>query len=331
MNPIIASIEKDLIKSPLSNIFKYIGASNIPSEFYNNIKLNRIWALAPYSDNYYSILNPLFSKIYLELTKKGHHYPVVLLRDGALDLFEFVVNNPDPLKFDQKFIIHQSLSFILPEIWLKNVILFDYFHQPKGAYRLEMIKKRLIVSTIVNNAFISSKQALEHFNLLKDFASKNNLEVLLHLPIRENHYFTTDYKDQNAAFDLSLIAFDVFGSQTKFISDKLLKSSSDYRDSYYALIPNNFLCLSDNYIEHHFLMNGSTPWKSYRDIQGAFKVSLSAQHGVYLFDALDEHFKSSKFAQILKFWKDHPKSSDLTNESLTNEEFFNYLCDHSSI
>ena len=312
MNPTIRIINDELLSSPESNIFNYIGVSNIPSEFYNNKELNDVWSLTPYSDNYYSILNPLFSKIFVELNKKGHQYPVVLLRDGALDLYEFVCTHPDPLVFDQKFIINQNLSFILPEQWLKNVILFDYYHTPQNHYRLEMHKKRLIISTIVNDAFITTTKAKEYFKILKDFALKHDLEVVLHLPIRENHYFKVDYKNQNAAFDLSLMAFDVFGTETKFMSDKTFKSSSDFRDSYYALIPNDFLCLSDNYLEHHLLINGSTPYKAYRQINGAFKVSLSAQHGVYLFDAVDEHFKSSRF-------------NDIMTKTLSRGDLFKYL------
>ncbi len=314
MNPILTILEQELIHSPKSKLFQYIGASNISGEYYNNKKLAKIWAMAPYSDNYYSILNPLFSKVYLELIEKGQQYPLVLLRDGALDLIEFVSQYSDPSVFDQKFIIHQSLSYALPELWLKNVMLFDYFYRPKHLFRLEIPRKRLIVSTIVNNAYIEPARAKEYFLKLNDFATANKLEVFLHLPIRENHYFTNIYKDQNAAFDLSLMAFDIFGTDTKIISDKALKSASDYRDSFYALIPMDRICLSDNYIEHYLLTNGAAPWSSFKEIKGAYEVSLSSQHGVMLFDALDEHFKSSQFSRI---------KQDLS--SLSKSDVFHYM------
>lgn len=308
MNPILTILEQELLHYPKSKHLQYVGASNISGEYYNNKKLAEIWAMAPYSDNYFSVLNPLFSKVYLELIEKGQQYPLVLLRDGALDLFDFICQYPDPSVFDQKFIIHHKLSSVLPEAWLKNVMLFDYFHRPKKIFRLELPRRRLIVSTIVNNAYIESSQAKDFFISLNKFAIKNDLEIFLHLPIRENLYFDNIYKNQNAAFDLSLMAFDIFGTDTKIISDKTLKSTSDFRDSFYALIPSNQLCISDNYIEHYLLTNGAAPWASFREIKGAYEVSLSNQHGVILFDAVDEHFKTSLFSKIKQDISDLSKS-----------------------
>lgn len=316
MNPILEIIEEKLIHSPKSTIFQYIGASNITADYYSHKKLERIWALAPYSDNYFSVLNPLFSKVYLELVKKGHHFPVVLLRDGVIDLLEFVTKNPDPLVFEQRFMIHQKLSYVLPRAWLDQVMLFDFYHKPQNSFRIKTLRKRLIISTIVNNFFISYDQIRVYFESLAKFARDQQLEVQLHFPIRENHYFKNAYKDQNQAFDISLIAFEIFGTQTKIISDKSLKSSSDFRDCYYAFIPEDRLCLSDNYLEHYLLINGAAPWKGFKEINGAYQVSLSSQHGVYLFDALSEHYESSKYTTL---------------EKLDETELFHFLKEHRYI
>ncbi len=321
MNPIFHKIENELLRNSESKIFRHIGASNMPSSFYDKKEYRRFWSLAPYSDNYYSILNPMYSKISLEMSNSDEEYPIVLLRDGAFDLFEFIQKNPDPGKFTQTMIVHHSLAKLLNPLWLENVIFYETLFFNNENYRLKKNKSKLLISTIINDAFFTHDQMSQAFKVAKEFCDRNRLQVELHLPIRENLYFTSDYKNLNPAFDLAILAFDIFGPDVTLVSDKDVQKSSDFREYYFYFAPNDKFCISDNYLEHYMLCNGADPMISYPVFDG-YRVNLSSRHGASLFD---HHLLSKDSNPFILTQEFSRMNTTQEGPDLMKKEFFNHM------
>ncbi len=316
MHPIFDKIQKQILKEPSSELLRHVCASNMPSSYYGEEELRSIWSLAPYSDIYYSVLNPIFSKIFLQMGPKNEEYPLVLLRDGALDLFDFFKKYPDPKVFDQQFILHHSLSKILNRKWRENAIFYELFSIDESRYCIEKKRSKLLVSTLINDAFFTREQIISSLKKAHEFAVSKGLKVELHLPIRENLYFKSDYKNLSPAFDLSLCALDILGDDISIISDKDLSKNSDFREYYFYLAPDDKFCISDNQLEHYLLANGASSMNEYQNFN-SFSINLSSRHGAKLFD----HKSLPASVDLAQF--DQDADNLLCSKEVTKEQFNN--------
>tara|TARA_R110000868_G_scaffold61524_1_gene186927 strand:- start:40149 stop:41177 length:1029 start_codon:yes stop_codon:yes gene_type:complete len=301
MHPTLEILKsKVLAHTGEAEIFRHIGASNLASDVYQRESLRRMWSMAPYSQSYFSVLNPLFSSLLQDYEKRDLKYPVVLIRDGLVDFLQHMFDHPVPSKNSQIYLFDQRFEPYLNNAWRERALFYTLYHRPNSAYKLPVKKKRLIISTIVNGAFVSSSRLEALLSQAKTFVSKHDLTVEVHLPVRENIFFDHAYQEDPAAFDLSKNLFNYFDQSIKFISDKKITMDSDFRDSYYLIPSDSNLCLSDNYLEHTLLMKGSAPMISFDKYQGLeFEVALSGEHGAVLGEGQGE-FDDSLFKQLSK-------------------------------
>ncbi|MBH48874.1 MAG: hypothetical protein CME71_11965 [Halobacteriovorax sp.] len=301
MHPILETLKsKVLVHTGEAEIFRHIGASNLASDVYTRESLRRMWSMAPYSQSYFSVLNPLFSSLLEDYNKKDLKYPVVLIRDGLVDFLQHMFDNPVPTKNSQVYIFDQRLEPYLNNAWREKALFYSLYHRPNPSYKLPVAKKRLIISTIVNGAFVSSSRLEALLAQAKSFVSKHNLAVEVHLPVRENIFYDHAYQDDPAVFDLSKKFYDTFDHNIKFISDKKITMDSDFRDSYYLIPSDSNLCLSDNYLEHTLLMKGAAPMSDLTRGQGLhFEVALSSEHGAVLGEGSGK-FDDSLFKDLSK-------------------------------
>tara|TARA_R110000868_G_scaffold180754_1_gene421411 strand:+ start:8306 stop:9334 length:1029 start_codon:yes stop_codon:yes gene_type:complete len=274
---------KVLIHGGEAEIFRHIGASNLAADVYQRESLRRMWSMAPYSQSYFSVLNPLFSALLIDYQKKDLKYPVVLIRDGLIDFMQYMFDHPAPEKSSSTYIFDHRMEPYLNSAWREKALFYTLYHRPTKAYKLPLKKERLIISTIVNGAFISASHLEQLFEQASAFVTKHKLKVEVHLPVRENIFFDHAYQDHPALFEVSKRVFDHFGPDVKFLSDKKITMESDFRDSYFLIPSDSNLCISDNYLEHSLLMKGSSPMLPYAAVCGLdFDVPLSTEHGAML-------------------------------------------------
>ena len=122
-------------------------------KYFNKDEYKRFWSLSPLTNHYYNPFNALFS-YELDLIDYDFDYPVVLFRDGRIDLLEYFYKNPKPVSkaISKKvtFLIHDNLRDIVPKAWQKHVHFYSYSYTGKRKF------DEFIIVGIFNNVCFSN-------------------------------------------------------------------------------------------------------------------------------------------------------------------------------
>lgn len=319
MHPTLDVLKNTILPGKNVDLFLHIAASNLSGQIYNKESLKRIWAMSPYSQVYYSILNPLFSALLSEVEKKDLKYPFVLIRDGIVDFLQYMIDHPVPDAIGSSFIFDRRLEPYLSSAWREKALFYSLYHQPAQAFRFKSKPSKLIISTIINDGFICMKSLKKAFLLAKKFCDDKKLKIEVHLPVRENIYFDINYQDTPALLAAASLAYEILGTDLSMVSDKKMETENDFRDYFYFIPADGNLCLSDNYLEHLFLMKGATPMLEMNDnIKDSVKVPLSTEHGMNIFAMKPSAKSGTLFNDLVK------QASGLKEETLDDIENHRY-------
>lgn len=158
----------------MNNTEKWKTSAKNAEEFQNYI--------LSHSQYYFSSLNNIFLFMLKDLASLSY-FDKVFVRDGAISLALFFLQNPSPRELKTKLIIDFSLSYLIPNPWKDNVLFSqflreevndkkrdsliitfhpDAFHTPKEVFR-EKIKSIKVKNSYQKiNLLMSDPRAYEH-------------------------------------------------------------------------------------------------------------------------------------------------------------------------
>lgn len=229
---------------------------------------------SPHGLDYVSPLNALF--LYkLKNLQQLSYFKNIFVRDGALLLFKFFTQYPDPGRLKTNLIISEKLSFLVPPAWLNQT----YFYNTYSAVTAK--PKTVLVHGILQEFSISSKNFEKKIKQLRLEYPDSRFVGLFNFPFPEtqealwewNQFHTDAYRKTLKVFpDFEFLNWN---EAQKLPASDLALCGIAHRDFWY----------SDSYVDHYFLQKGASltvlkaPTENTPIIE---KIEFSAFHGIHI-------------------------------------------------
>lgn len=254
--------------------------SMVASENIGAIKDKMVKRLSLHGLLYYSPLCPAFLNLFNN-TSELNCFKSIMVRDGALGIHRFFFENPLPNKCRTKFLIHFSLSKMVPSPWIEQVEFYDHFYNIPSEKKEK--EKLLLIVTIDKN-----------HSLLEDVASFcKSIESMPTTPKKVECLILDSDNRDNEEENLTGHSFNFIRSLSDALSSLGISDVSFVNWSTVENIPGlneyvfydfnkyNYL-YADSYILHFLLTRGASPLlpMTPRKEKKENVLYLSKNHGV---------------------------------------------------
>ena len=240
--------------------------------------------LAPFSDKYFSTLNPFVifgGADPAQLMKKD----TWMFRDGLIPLsFFFNEASLDLISSNRTFLVHKDFWFLVPTKWQKNVLFYDI--AAKNIYDKKNKPKKIVLAGLANDTLSDPLEFEQSIKALASVYSKKDLEkieVSAYFPNKRTDLWGR-WQDENI-FQYAKVLFENLKLDIDFPEWDIFKSNMDYSDTLYYEV-NSGVMIKDSYVQHLFLSRGAGLLKN-EDKQEHFSLvnthPLSLYHDVQVF------------------------------------------------
>ncbi len=261
--------------------------------------------LSPHGLDYVSPVNALFLYKLKELQQLSY-FKNVFVRDGALLLFKFFIQNPRPERLKTNLIISEKLCFLVPEAWSAQT----YFYRPYTS-RVEKLQI-VLLHGIMHEHNISDKNFDQKINQLKSLYPNSRFVGLLNFPFPETQEELWKWNQFHTQFYRKLLRlFPDFQFMNWNEVQKLPASHLALCD-----IGHGEFWYSDSYLGHYFLQKGSSLITNTATLDNSKiieKIDFSSFHGV----SIHQHRTEKSLGLGKQFYQDYEEAKDLIfkNES----------------
>ncbi len=242
--------------------------------------------ISPFSDKYYSPLNPflIFGGADPEQLLKKDTW---LLRDGLIPLsFFFKEASLDLLAGSRKFLVHKDFWFLVPPTWQKNVLFYDV--SAKKNYGKGSVPEKMVLMGIANDTMADPEEFVTSIkDLASNFTAKEieKIQIMAYFPNKRSDLWGK-WQDENI-FKYAKSIFENLKMDIHFPEWDVLKSTMDYQNTLYYEV-NSGVIVKDTATQHMFLSRGAGLLKCSDANEKGFKLiktlSLSLYHDVNIFE-----------------------------------------------
>lgn len=260
----------------------------------------------PYTHKYYFEGNPSFTCDYRDLLDMQRQ-PLIMLRDGIINLASFFATNYRPPKnFLSIILVNKRFASIVPEPWKEFVGTYEFEYPNLEDKKVDVL---YVHGMLINYSFWikKPKQILDELN--SQIPKGVKLEFML--PIRERSFFVIQDETKFVTPFLEEL-YNRYGFELKLHTnyDQLLNVKIKKKSAFCELTDTPFI-FSDNYMNHLFCHNdcymlNPTPV----DKSNALIYPLSQNHNVIIKE-IDR--KKSKFNEFMLELKEKRINPDVMN------------------
>ncbi len=234
--------------------------SNLPAprvRTYNNLSHEDkcvFNVLHPFSQEYYSILTPLFlaeSDIADPSSANFifNNYDTLFVRDGLMTVWDFFIKNPKPHNKTKTILLDEQFSFAVPKAWYKKVYLCSTMNTKKPRRKKDKILVYINLITALDDIQFIKKELLA----IKDEIPGHDLKLEFYINLKEDGFFWSPQSNIYSEFYHEL--FEIFGTDISFSCWTDLEKKGSF-DNYYIYEINEGLFYSDSFVRFHLLSRG---------------------------------------------------------------------------
>jgi hypothetical protein len=237
---------------------------------------DELFQLGPHSSNYTSELKPIFL-FEVENYNQLKLFDSVMVRDGAISLLSFFWHWPSPPGGHAKLLIHESLSYLVPNAWDKLVSYYSLEVDERDDSSFEEV----IFTGLIHPNIICLKSLESLLNEMNKYCELKEKEayVMTQVFSPRDH----DHDERTNPYYVDLIGLlKSFFPKLKGISWNELSNRDVQRMKVLDLDEHKMMC-SDSYVHFHLFSKGGRPFFRHKAISESFgTLELSPFHRLHL-------------------------------------------------
>lgn len=267
---------------------------------------NHSWsqALYPFSERFFSKVNPLLLFETERWTDVGNLLPVVLAKDGLYPLAKFFLQTPKPPTRCPIILLHEHFLSIVPKAWLGKILL--YRHQMLGgerSFELPGKEEAIVIKGLVNSSFSSIEHKKQIFSKVQADAakSKKEIKVLIYNLLRDDVFLSRSNDEHfHYHFEAQLSALPkarpIFSDNFSPVAQRATVVY-DYQEK--------FACIADDHSMHRIVSSGGRPHfcEERKVEQSEIYLPLSPFHGYVISEPQGASFNKDIQSEVEKLYR----------------------------
>ena len=254
---------------------------------------------SPHGLDYVSPVNALFLYKLKDLQQLSY-FKNVFVRDGALLLFKFFIQNPSPGRLKTNLILSEKLCFLVPTAWSAQT----YYYRSYSS-RIEK-PQTVLLHGIMDEYNLSDKVFDQKINQLKSLYPNSRFAGLLNFPFPETQEDLWKWNQFHAKIYKKLLKlFPDFQFLNWNEAQKLPASNLALFD-----IGHGEFWYSDSYLNHYFLQKGSSLISNAKTLENSKiieKIDFSSFHGL----SIHQHRTEKSLSLGKQLYQDYDEAKDL--------------------